>query len=235
MSEVDSAGTFTHFVYAGSQNGAPDFLIRSGVLLRVVKDHLGSVRAIVNVQSGAVLQAIEYVAFGVVLRDTNPGFQPFGFAGGLYDADTGLVRFGARDYDASVGRWTNKDPIGFAGQQGNQYLYVGGDPVNRIDPTGRSTVYVETTVADSAVVLGVGMLGLSWAGASVAGSLLVAGGANFWNPVGWALVAGGGAYLVYDAITEDRGYAATLGKATHKMNQVKSSAKIPRRAIERVQ
>ncbi len=40
--------------------------------------------------------------FGVVTNDTNPGFQPFGFAGGLYDSDTKLVRFGLRDYDAEV-------------------------------------------------------------------------------------------------------------------------------------
>ena len=63
-------------------------------------------------------------------------FQPFGFAGGLYDADTGLVRFGARDYDAYSGRWTSKDPILFDGGQANLYLYVGGDPVNRVDWSG---------------------------------------------------------------------------------------------------
>ena len=62
-------------------------------------------------------------------------FQPFGFAGGIYDADTGLVRFGARDYDPEVGRWTSKDPIGFRGAV-NFYMYVGNDPVNRVDPTG---------------------------------------------------------------------------------------------------
>ena len=55
----------------------------------------------------------------VVTLDTNPGFQPFGFAGGLYDADTGLVRFGARDYDAAVARWTAKDPIRWDGGQAN--------------------------------------------------------------------------------------------------------------------
>jgi hypothetical protein len=41
-----------------------------------------------------------YDEFGRVLSNTNPGFQPFGFAGGIYEVDTGLVRFGARDYDA---------------------------------------------------------------------------------------------------------------------------------------
>jgi RHS repeat-associated protein len=70
------------------------------------------------------------------LNDTNPGFQPFGFAGGLYDDDTGLVRFGARDYDAYSGRWTAKDPILFHGGDANLYQYALGDPVNRIDPSG---------------------------------------------------------------------------------------------------
>jgi hypothetical protein len=50
------------------------------------------------------------------------------------------VRFGARDYDAETGRWTNRDPIGFGGQQGNQYLYVGGDAVNGFDPDGEHPV-----------------------------------------------------------------------------------------------
>ena len=139
VSEVDSAGVFTHFVYASNaeESGAPIALIRAGVFYRVVKDHLGSVRLVVNATTGEVAQSIDYDAYGRVVSETGAGFQPFGFAGGLYDATTKLVRFGARDYDASTGRWTNKDPIGFAGQQGNVYLYVGGDPVNGIDPTGK--------------------------------------------------------------------------------------------------
>ena len=67
--------------------------------------------------------------------DTSPGFQPFGFAGGLYDAETGLVRFGARDYDPVVGRWTEKDPIDFEGGV-NLYAYVLGDPINLMDFSG---------------------------------------------------------------------------------------------------
>ena len=70
-----------------------------------------------------------------MLFDSNPGFQPFGFAGELYDPDTGLVRFGARDYDPYCGRWTAKDPIGFNGGL-NLYGYNLNDPVNFIDPLG---------------------------------------------------------------------------------------------------
>lgn len=69
----------------------------------------------VDTISVAVVQRMDYESFGQVLADSNPGFQPFGFAGGLYDRDTGLVRFGARDYDPVVGRWTNKDKSGFRG------------------------------------------------------------------------------------------------------------------------
>lgn len=46
------------------------------------------------------------------------------------------VRFGARDYDPRVGRWTAKDPIGFGGGEPNLFAYVGGSPVNLTDPSG---------------------------------------------------------------------------------------------------
>ena len=114
----------------------PDVMERGGVLYRLVTDHLGSVRYVVDTSTGEIAQALEYDVFGKVESDSAPGFQPFGYAGGLYDAATGLVRFGARDYDPEVGRWTAKDPIRFAGGDGNLYAYVGGDVVNRVDPSG---------------------------------------------------------------------------------------------------
>ncbi len=69
-------------------------------------------------------------------RDTSPGFQPFGFAGGILDSDTGLVHLGAREYDPKLGRFTTSDPIGFDGGSFNLHGYALGDPVNFIDPTG---------------------------------------------------------------------------------------------------
>jgi RHS repeat-associated protein len=90
---------------------------------------------VVNSSTGEIAQRMTYDVWGRVLSDSNPGFQTFGFAGGIYDRLTGLVRFGARDYDPTLGRWLNKDPIRFEGGW-NLYGYVGNDPVNFIDPTG---------------------------------------------------------------------------------------------------
>jgi len=85
---------------------------------------------------GSSRQQITYDEFGNITKDTNTGFQPFGFAGGLSDQDTKLVRFGARDYNAAAGRWTAKDPILFAGGDPNLYGYVLNDAVNIVDRTG---------------------------------------------------------------------------------------------------
>lgn len=129
--ELDASGKIiSRFVYATKSN-VPDYMIRNGVTYRIVSDYLGSPRLVVNAQSGEIVQRMDYDEFGSVVLDSNPGFQPFGFAGGLYDRDTGLVRFGARDYDPETGRWTAKDPIGFAGGDTNLYANVLPDPVMR--------------------------------------------------------------------------------------------------------
>ena len=83
----------SRFVYATGAT-VPDYIIRGGDRYRVVSDHLGGPLVVVNADTGAVAQEIERDELGRVTRDTNEGFQPFGFAGGLYDVDTGLTRFG---------------------------------------------------------------------------------------------------------------------------------------------
>jgi len=136
VAELDGNGNLvSRFVYA-SKGNVPDYLVKGGGTYRIVSDHLGSPRLVIDIASGAIVQRMDYDEFGQVITDTNPGFQPFGFAGGLYDRDTKLVRFGARDYDAEVGRWTAKDPILFAGGDTNLYGYVVNDPVNLVDPAG---------------------------------------------------------------------------------------------------
>jgi RHS repeat-associated protein len=126
----------SQFVY-GTGSTSPDYMVSGGITYRIFSDQLGSPVLVVNTSTGAITGQITYDEFGNVLSDTNPGFQPFGFAGGLYDQDTKLVRFGARDYKSSVGRWTAKDPIQFRGGDTNLYGYVLDDPVNLRDPSGQ--------------------------------------------------------------------------------------------------
>jgi RHS repeat-associated protein len=134
--ELDTAGNVVaRFIYVTRANVA-DVIIKGDTTYRVVTDQLGSPRLIVNAGSGAVVEAITYDEFGNVLSDSNPGFQPFGFAGGLFDRDTGLTHFGARDYDPQRGRWTAKDPVAFVGQDSNLYAYAYSDPINYIDTSG---------------------------------------------------------------------------------------------------
>lgn len=147
-----SGGRRAIFVYAGRHH-VPDYMVdyRLGAprLYRLVTDHLGSVRLVVAVETGEVVRRYDYTTFGAVTSIPLPGkpsetsdseswLVPFGFAGGLYDPTTGLVRFGARDYDPEIGSWTARDPILFGGGDTNLLGYCVGDPVNYVDPEGRA-------------------------------------------------------------------------------------------------
>ncbi|MBN2195321.1 MAG: hypothetical protein JW751_21060, partial [Polyangiaceae bacterium] len=139
VAELDGDGQLTWQYVYGPKSGVPAFAVRveDGALYRVVSDQLGSVVLVVNAANAAdVLLSARYSAFGeqsVVLGD--PEALPFGFAGGRYDPDTGLVRFGARDYDPTTGRWTSREPK-LRSDSPNQYLYGRGNPVDLRDPTG---------------------------------------------------------------------------------------------------
>jgi RHS repeat-associated protein len=142
VAELDAGGQVRRTFVYGSKGNVPDCIQDGSARYRIVSDHLGSVRLVVDAGTGAIVQRLDYDEFGTVTYDSNPGFQPFGYAGGLYDTDTSLVRFGARDFDAETGRWTTRDPIGFDGGDGNVYGYAEADPLNRVDPTGLAEVKV---------------------------------------------------------------------------------------------
>ena len=84
--------------------------------------------------------------------------MPFGFAGGLYDPDTGpdtgLVHFGARDYDPNTGMWLAKDPIFFKGGDTDLYRYCLGDPINLVDSDGKLWSLVSTATGAGLGALG---------------------------------------------------------------------------------
>lgn len=126
-------------------------MVSGGVTYQIVSNHLGSPVLVVDVSTGTITQEIEYDVFGAVVLDSNPGFTPFGFAGCLYDQETKLCKFGARDYDSSIGRWLSKDPILFDGGDTNLYGYVMQDPVNFIDSDGLSRNRIIANPADDVI------------------------------------------------------------------------------------
>lgn len=136
IAELDGNGTIvSRFVYATHVN-VPDYIIKGGMIYRVITDHLGSPLLLVNTNTGQVVQQIKYDAFGNISVNTALSFQPFSFAGGLQDIDTKLLRFSARDYDAKSGKWATKDPVGLQKNDPNLYAYVSNNPINRKDPSG---------------------------------------------------------------------------------------------------
>ena len=185
VAELDANGNLVSVFVYGLKPNVPDYMIRIGSnpgTYRILSDSLGSVRMVVNASTGAIAQQISYDEWGnvtsVPIDIANPtyytwvGFQPFGYAGGLFDRATGLVHFGARDYDPDTGRWTRKDPIGFDGRDTNLYRYVDDDPINNVDTSGHGITANQswaeaqiaiaeaggdafTTVVSGAVALGV--------------------------------------------------------------------------------
>jgi RHS repeat-associated protein len=85
---------------------------------------------------------MDYDEWGVVTTDTSPGFQPFGFAGGLYDLSIGFARLGFRDYLATRGRWVSKDQAGPRKNVQNMFEYSNSDPSNREDVDGLDAIIV---------------------------------------------------------------------------------------------
>jgi len=136
VATLDPAGNVDIRFIDSRANAAPEGLIRDGVPYLLIADHLGSVRVVVNASDGTVVQSVTYDALGRPTTNTAPGWQPFGFAGGLHETASGVVRFRRRTYDPFVGRFISRDPLGFAGGQVNLYQYALGDPINNVDPTG---------------------------------------------------------------------------------------------------
>jgi len=151
---------------------------------RIFSDPVGSPRYVVNAANGSdVLLKVHYSAFGIpIVEGGSLDAIPFGFAGGLYDNDTGLVHFGARDYDPMIGRWVSKDPILFGGGQTNIYVYAANDPINLIDPTGLWGIGLMGQVGAEA--------GLGTVGAAAQGS----GGVGYFSDTGLGGFLGGGGF-----------------------------------------
>jgi RHS repeat-associated protein len=155
------------------QGRVPVAMRHKDMMYRIETDQVGSPLALVD-RDERVVKRVIYDSFGNTVHDDNPKLKlPLGFAGGLWDKETGLVHFGYRDYDPDVGRFTTKDPIGYAGGDSDLYGYCLDDPVNGVDPWG-----LESDGAGKRIIIS-GATGAGWGairGASAGAPGMVAGG-----------------------------------------------------------
>jgi len=97
-------------------------------------DALGSVVALSD-SDGDTVQVYEYDVYGQVAASDPNHPNPFLFTGRRYDTETGLYYYRARYYNASIGRFLQTDPIGYAGGI-NLYAYCRNNSVCCADPYG---------------------------------------------------------------------------------------------------
>jgi RHS repeat-associated protein len=109
-------------------------------------DGLGSIIGLTN-SSGTLVASYTYEPYGKLVSATGNVTNPWRFAGGYYDSFSGLYHFGARYYDPTTGRWTQRDPSDnpLDTHGWNRYVYAGDDPVNFVDPNGEWVIYIYST------------------------------------------------------------------------------------------
>ena len=101
-----------------------------------LKDHQGNNRVVIN-QSGTVEETNHYYPFGGVFASTG-NTQPYKYNGKELDTKKGLnwYDYGARHYDAALGRFTTNDPLAEKYYSMSPYTYCADNPVKFIDPNG---------------------------------------------------------------------------------------------------
>lgn len=149
-----AAGNWTHFVYAPSgallaekrPSGMTDYIwmgstlvgmIRNNTLYPVHTDQMGRPEMVTSPTQAIVWRASNFAFHRTILQD-NIGGLNLGFAGQYFDGETGLWNNGLRDYDSSVGRYVESDPLGVYGGLGT-YSYGKNSPVNFDDMLGLSS------------------------------------------------------------------------------------------------
>ena len=101
-----------------------------------LQDHQGNNRVVID-QNGTVEEANHYYPFGGVFANST-SVQPYKYNGKELDTKKGLnwYDYGARHYDAALGRFATVDPSSESYYETSPYAYCGNNPVVRIDPTG---------------------------------------------------------------------------------------------------
>ena len=145
-------GTTTTTDYAGNviyENGVQKKLLTeegyvdltSGTYYYYLKDHQGNNRVVVN-GSGAVQETNHYYPFGGTFASGT--VQPYKYNGKELDTKAGLNRYdyGARHYDAALGRFTTQDPLAKDYYATSPYGYCLNNPIGAVDHEGKLIIFI---------------------------------------------------------------------------------------------
>jgi len=130
-----------------SADGSPTYKVQ-----HYLRDHLGSVRSVIDGDTGAVVETNDYYPFGKRITPppvaepveatsqsaTSPNrwlFSGKESQSFLY-ANISLLDFGARMYNPTIARWTTSDPMSEKYYGISPYVYCLGNPISIIDPNG---------------------------------------------------------------------------------------------------
>jgi len=143
VAELDNAGNVTQsygYTPQSTYGTSPLYTKTNAGYAYYQLDHLGTPQQLVN-KTGQVVWKAKSKSFGETFVEVNTVTNNLRFPGQYYDAETGLHYNYFRDYEPSIGRYLESDPIGLLGGL-NVYGYVGGNPVYWSDPFGLK-VYID--------------------------------------------------------------------------------------------
>ena len=138
-------------------------------------DTVGSVTGLSG-HAGSVENTLSYDPFGAVQGETGHSPNRLRYTGREQDADTGLYYYRARYYDPQDGRFLSEDPLGFAAGDVNFYVYVGNNPVNYNDPSGRICIPCAAVIPPLLKAAGIGAATSVATGAAIRGGIAAAQG-----------------------------------------------------------
>jgi len=195
----------------------------NGQLEAIGDDQVGRPQVVTNASQAVVWSAQNWPFTRSVTVSSSAPLN-IGFPGQYYDQETGLWNNGFRDYDPTLGRYVESDPLGLAGGV-NTYAYVSGNPLSYVDPYGLDWQLSWTIISGSVAVPGAGA------------SANVTVGINFpsFNPSTWSLYSsvqgaggvGGGVFAGYgNGFNISHGDAPTTGTSSSNYAEINAGWEI---------